>query len=226
MNFLEYLPDLAHGTLTTIALMLAALAFGSVLALLMTLASISKQNVLRLPVNAFVFFIRGTPLLVQIFLLYYGAAQFEWLKASPLWWVLREPFACAVIALGFNTAAYTTMLLRGAIASVPQNEVAACEALGMSRVLMLRRIILPQAFRMAIPAYSNEVIMVLKGTSLASTITILDLMGVANQLAAQTYETFEFLAIAGMIYLLLNVILVGLFKLLERKFSYGKNFSA
>lgn len=219
MTFLAYLPDLAQGILTTLLLMLAALAFGSSLALVMTLIAISRFSILRYIVNALVFFIRGTPLLVQIFLLYYGLAQFDWLKASPLWWILREPFACAVLALGLNTAAYTTVLFKGAIASVPQNEVAACQALGMSRALMLRRIILPQALRMAIPAYSNEVIMVLKATSLASTITILDLMGVANQLAAQTYETFEFLAVAGVIYLLLNGILVRVFKVLERKFG-------
>ncbi|HVV69556.1 MAG TPA: ABC transporter permease [Gammaproteobacteria bacterium] len=217
MNLLDYAPDFLHGLMVTIGLMACALALGLVLALLMTLAAISKYPLLRAPVNAFVFFMRGTPLLVQIFLIYYGSGQFDWLKASPLWILLREPFACAVIAFALNTSAYTTVLLKGAIASVPENEVAAAAALGMSRGLMLRRIIFPRAMRMALPAYSNEVIMMLKGTSLASTITLLDLMGVTNQIIAKTYATMEFLCIAGILYLCLNVIIVGLFKMLERR---------
>ena len=217
MNLLDYVPDFLHGLMVTIGLMSCALALGILLALCMTLAVISKCSFMRAPVNAFVFFMRGTPLLVQIFLIYYGSGQFDWLKASPLWVVLREPFACAVIAFALNTAAYTTVLLKGAIASVPENEVAACHALGMSRPLMLRRIIFPRAIRIALPAYSNEVIMMLKGTSLASTITLLDLMGVTNQVIAKTYATMEFLCVAGVLYLGLNVIIVGLFKLFERR---------
>ncbi len=217
MNLIAYLPNFLHGLMVTVSLMVCALALGLVLALFMTVAAISKQAYLRAPVNVFVFFMRGTPLLVQIFLIYYGTGQFDWLKESPLWVILREPFACAVIAFALNTSAYTTVLLKGAIASVPENEIAACHALGMSKMLMLRRIILPRAIRMALPAYSNEVIMMLKGTSLASTITLLDLMGVTNQIIAKTYATMEFLCVAGVLYLCLNVILVGLFKLFERR---------
>lgn len=214
---MTYFSQFAHGCMITVTLMLAALGVGIVLSLLMTLAAVSSRAYLQAPVKILVFFIRGTPLLVQLFLIYYGLAQFDWLKESPLWLILREPFACAVIALGLNTAAYTTILLQGAIKSVPQNEVLAGEALGMSRALILRRIVLPQAFRLAIPAYSNEVIMVLKATSLASSITLLDIMGVANKLAAETYDNISFLAIAGCIYLLINSVLIGLFKFLERR---------
>ncbi len=217
MNLAHYLPEIAQGVLTTILLMILALFFGLILALLLTLASISKRVYLRAPVEVFVFFIRGTPLLVQIFLIYFGSGQFDWIKNSPLWWLLREPFNCAVIALALNTSAYTMVLLKGAIASVPENEVAACHALGMSRLQMLRRIILPRAFRIALPAYSNEVIMVLKGTSLASTITLLDLMGITNQIIARTYATIEYLCLAGIIYLFLNVFIVGIFKTVERR---------
>lgn len=217
MNWVHYLPDLGQGVLITALLMIFALFFGILLSLLLTLAAISERSFLRAPVTVFVFFMRGTPLLVQIFLIYFGSGQFDWIKNSPLWWLLREPFNCAVIALALNTSAYTTVLLKGAIASVPENEVAACQALGMSRWQMLRRIILPRAFRIALPAYSNEVIMVLKGTSLASTITLLDLMGVTNQIIARTYATMEFLCVAGIVYLFLNVIIVSFFKLLERK---------
>jgi arginine transport system permease protein len=213
----EYLPQLAHGILITVLLMIGALALGIVLALLMTLALISNRIYFVAPVQALVFFIRGTPLLVQIFLIYFGSGQFDWLKASFLWPLLREPFVCAVIALALNTAAYSTVLFKGAVDSVPENEVSGCHALGMSKFLMLRRIILPRAFRIALPAYSNEVIIVLKSTSLASTITILDLMGVTNKIIAQTYLTIEFLAIVGVIYLLLNSLIVTLFKYIERK---------
>src|SRR5262249_7460180 len=159
-------------------LMLCSLMLGLILALLMTLGLLSKRCYLVIPIKLYLFFLRGTPLLVQIFLIYYGSAQFDWLKASPLWNIFQNPFLCAVLALAFNTSAYTTVLLKGAIDSVPENEVIACTALGMSKLLMFRRIILPRAIRIALPAYSNEVIMILKGTSLASTITILDLMGV------------------------------------------------
>ncbi len=217
MTLIDYIPQLLQGTLTTLLLMVSALAIGIILALFMTLGIISKRPYLSFPINALVFFIRGTPLLVQFFLIYYGSGQFDWLKASPLWIILREPFACAVIALALNTSAYTTVLLKGAIDGVPKNEVMACHALGMSKSLMLRRIILPIAFRIALPAYSNEVVIVLKGTSLASTITILDLMGVTNQIIGQTYESMKFLALAGVIYLLLNAFIIGIFKMIERK---------
>ncbi len=217
MSLITYIPQLAQGLLTTLWLMVFSLGFGILLAMLMTWAWLSNRIYLSAPVHAVVFFIRGTPLLVQIFLIYFGSGQFEWLKASPLWIVLREPFACAVIALALNTAAYTTVLFKGAIDSVPQNEVDGCLALGMSKTLMLKRIILPHAFRIVLPAYSNEVIIVLKATSLASTITILDLMGMTNKIIAQTYMTLEFLMVAGILYLLLNTLLVGGFKYLESK---------
>ncbi|MFT3741291.1 MAG: ABC transporter permease subunit [Gammaproteobacteria bacterium] len=214
---LDSLSDLAHGVVITLSLTACSLCVGLLLALLLTLGLLSRRVVLITPIQIFLFFIRGTPLLVQIFLIYYGSAQFDWLKASPLWVLFRDPFACAVMALAFNTSAYTTVLLKGAIDSVPSNEVIACEAMGMSRLLMFRRIILPRAIRIALPAYSNEVIMVLKGTSLASTITLLDLMGVTNQIIARTYATIPYLLVAGVIYLSLNALLVTVFRKLEFK---------
>lgn len=220
---LSYLPQIFSGLITTIALMFSALAVGTFLALPMTLATISKSpksQLARAPIEAVIFFVRGTPLLVQIFLIYFGLGQFEWLHATPLWSVLRHPFACAVIAFAINTSAYTTVLFKGAINSVPEVEVIACQALGMSRPLMLRRILLPRALRIALPAYSNEVIMILKGTSLASTVTILDLMGVTEQIISQTYRTIPFLCLAGVIYLLLNALIIGIFRMVERRANH------
>ena len=211
INLISYLPDLAHGLLITLVLMLSSLIIGLFLAIVMTMANRSDIYILRKITNIFIFFIRGTPLLIQIFLIYYGIGQFEWIRNSAAWFILREPMACAIIALSFNSACYTAVLLEGAINSVPSNEIAACEAIGMSKWLAFRRIIFPRAFRIALPAYSNEVIMILKGTSLASTITLLDLMGVTQQLIAQTYQTVEFYLVAGVMYLLINSIISYIF---------------
>src|SRR5579871_5320449 len=209
-DFISYLPELWHGLIITLILMVASLIVGFVLSVCMTAASRSDIYLLRKLVGLIVYFIRGTPLLVQLFLIYYGASQFEWVRESALWFILREPLSCAIIALSINTACYTTVLLQGAINSVPTNEIAACEAIGMSKWLAFRRIIFPRAMRIALPAYSNEIIIILKSTSLASTITLLDLMGVTQELIARTYQTVEFYIIAGAVYLLLNGIIMSI----------------
>lgn len=212
-----YLPQMLSGVLTTIELMVCALIVGLMLAFALTIVSLSHRWYLRFPIGLFTFFIRGTPLLVQIFIIYFGLGQFEWLRATPLWDILRQPFACAVIAFALNTCGYTIVILKGAIHCVPEGEVMACHALGMSKWQMMRRVILPRALRTFLPAYSNEVIMILKGTSLASTITILDLMGVTNQIIAVTYATIPLLMMAGLFYLILNSMIIGIFKWLEKK---------
>jgi len=216
IDIIPCISKLTSGISITLILMLASIGIGLVCSIIMTMGSLSDIFIVRKSVGALVFFIRGTPLLVQLFLIYYGIGQFEWIRNTPAWIILREPMACAIIALSLNTACYTTILLQGAIQSVPKNEIAACEAIGMSKWLAFRRIIFPRAFRIALPAYSNEVIMVLKGTSLASTITLLDVMGVTQQLIAQTYQTVEFYLIAGGIYLILNALIMSVFKMLYR----------
>ncbi len=215
-NVLTYLPDLFSGLAITLILMLASVSIGFALAILLTLGSFSTYFFVKRPIDFFIFFVRGTPLLIQLFLVYYGMSQFEWIRNSVLWIILREPMACAIITLSINTACYTAILLKGAIHSIPKNEIAACDALAMSKWLGLRHIIFPRAFRIAIPAYSNEVIIVLKCTSLASTITLLDLMGVTQQLITETYDTVSLYLIAGAIYLILNTMIMGIFKILNR----------
>lgn len=214
----QSLPAMSAGLLITLELMVCSLTVGLWLAVIMTLCSATERVYLKAPINAFVFFIRGTPLLVQIFIIYYGSGQWAWLRTTFLWDILRHPFYCATLALAINTAAYTTALLTGAIGAVPRGEMEACQVLGLSRWQMLRRIIFPRAWRMALPAYSNEVIMILKSTSLASTITLLDLMGVMRQMIARTYEVLPFFIMAGLLYLLLNTLIIGIFKYLERKY--------
>lgn len=161
---------------------------------------------------------RGTPLLVQIFLIYYGLGQIKFIHDTPvLWWVVSEGSRCAVLALALNTAAYTSEILRGGLVSVPAGLVEAARACGMSRVLRFRRIEFPLAIRQALPAYGNELVLMVKGTSLASTITVLEITGYAKRLMSQTFAIFEVFAIAGVLYLALNLALIGMIRLIERR---------
>lgn len=219
MDFSSYFFPLLSGVSVTIMLMLSSLAFGLILAVIMTMGLFSDSRLARGIVNTIIFFIRGTPLLVQIFLIYYGVGQFEWLRDSFLWVLLRSPTACAIISLSINTACYTTILFQGAINSVPKNEIAACYAIGMPKWLAFRRIIFPRALRIALPAYSNEVVMILKGTSLASTITLLDIMGVTQQLISLTYDTVSMYVVAGVLYLALHAVITFVFNRLLYKYA-------
>ncbi|MFM2066527.1 MAG: hypothetical protein RLZZ584_1436, partial [Pseudomonadota bacterium] len=169
------------------------------------------------PVWLFTYVIRGTPLLVQLFLLYYGLAQFEAVRESFLWAGLRSPWFCAIAALAINTCAYTTEILHGAIKSLPAGEIEAARALGMSRWLTLRRIVLPSACRRALPAYGNEVVLMLHSTSLASVVTLHDLTGVAREINSRYYLPFEAFLSAALCYLVITVMLVGLFHAAERR---------
>jgi arginine transport system permease protein len=211
MDYTTYLTSYLSGIGVTLMLMFASILGGLFLAIVMTIASFSDSIILRKLVSTIIFFIRGTPLLVQIFLIYFGLGQFEWLRESFLWPLFRSPTACAIISLSLNSACYTSILLQGAINSVPKNEIAACYAVGMSKWLAFRRIIFPRAFRIALPAYSNEVVMILKGTSLASTITLLDIMGVTQQMISDTYQTVTLYCVAGVIYLILHGIITFIF---------------
>jgi arginine transport system permease protein len=218
INIQPYLTLLLSGTLITIALLLFSLIIGLFAAISLVIGDVVWPRVFKLPINCFVFVIRGTPLLVQFFLIYFGSSQFAWVRESFIWVILKKPFGCAVLALAINTCAYTTVLLRGAIKSIPKGEVEAAHALGMSRFLLLRKIVLPRAFRIAMPAYSNEVVMILQGTSLASTITLLDLMGATQRVISQTYAAIEFLLIAGAIYFVLNAMIMATFRVLENRY--------
>ena len=212
----DYLYELLSGLLTTLELTACSLLLGGLLALLLTGLLESRWRPVRWVIEGYLLLLTGTPLLVQIFLIYYGPAQFDWIKASWLWELLRQPWFCAVLALGLNTAAYSTRLFKGALDAVPVGEVLACQALGMSPWQTLS-IKLRHAMRRAIPGYSNEVILVLKGSSLASTITIMDVMGIAQRLNAQTYDTLGVFAVAGAIYLVMNGTLTLLFRLVEKR---------
>jgi His/Glu/Gln/Arg/opine family amino acid ABC transporter permease subunit len=202
----ESVPDLLGGLVLTLELTLASLVLGMVLALPLAALRTARHPLLWMPAYGYITFFRGTPLLVQIFLIYYGTGQFEWVKATPLWPLLREAYWCAILAFSLNTAAYTAEILRGAIQAVPRGEIEAAMALGMSPLLVFRLVALPRAFRLALPAYGNEIILVLKSSSLASTITLLDITGVARTLVAHTFAPYEIFLVAEVLYLALTFI--------------------
>jgi octopine/nopaline transport system permease protein len=209
------LPTLLGGLPLTLQLVGLSLLAGAVVALVTALVRLSGNPVAELAVRTYVFLFRGTPLLVQIFLIYYGLGQFELVRDSILWPFLREPYWCAILALTLNTGAYTSEILRGAIQSVPHGQVEAARACGMSRGLTMRRIVLPIAIRQMLPAYGNEVILMVKASSLASTITLLEITGLARRIIAQTYAVFEIFILAGAIYLLLNFVAARLIRYAE-----------
>ena len=213
----EYFPRLMQGTWVSLQLILLSVVLGGIFALPIALARISKNPLISGLPFAYIFFFRGTPLLVQIFLVYYGASQFEVVRESFLWPVLKEPFWCAIIAFTLNTSAYTAEIFRGAIQAIPVGEVEACKVVGMTKVQMYRRILLPRAFGIVLPAYGNEIILMLKGSALASTITILDLTGMARTIIARTYTPIEIFLAAGVIYLVISMVVIAIFKQVEKR---------
>jgi His/Glu/Gln/Arg/opine family amino acid ABC transporter permease subunit len=213
---IKWIPRLAQGATLTLELVAIAVIAGLILAIPLGIARSSKLWYVRALPYGYIFFFRGTPLLVQLFLVYYGLAQFDAVRESVLWRYLRDPFWCATATMTLHTAAYIAEILRGAIQAIPPGEIEAARALGMSRPKTLLHIILPRAARIGLPAYSNEVILMLKASSLASTVTLLELTGTARTIIARNYQTVEIFFAAGVFYLLISFVLVQAFKLLER----------
>ncbi|BBO72521.1 nopaline transport system permease protein NocM [Desulfosarcina alkanivorans] len=204
-----------EGAQRTVELVVLSLALGFTMAVMVAVIRRSRITWASRLMNMYVFAIRGTPLLVQLFLIYYGLGQFAWIRESVLWPVLRNPFWCAIIALTVNTTAYGSEIIRGGLESVPWGEVEAGRSIGMSGLLLFRRIIFPVAIRQALPAYGNEVILMVKATSLASTITIMEMTGVANVIMAENYRPLEVFIVAGSFYLLINFILTRIVQAIE-----------
>ncbi len=204
-----------EGLKNTAILVSISLMIGLTLAIPLAVLRTSRNYLVAAPIRAFVYFFRGTPLLIQIFLIYYGLGQFEVFKASVLWPLFKEAYFCALLAFTLNTAAYTTEIIRGAIEGTPHGEVEAAKAAGMSKALMFRRIILPSAFRRALPAYSNEIIFMLHGSSLASVITIIDITGAARIVNSRFYSPFEAFLTAAVFYLCITFAIIWLVNKLE-----------
>jgi arginine/ornithine transport system permease protein len=215
---LDNLPLFLTGLLLTLKLTGYSLLFGLLLAMPLARLRVSRNRWVSQPVWAFTYFFRGTPMLLQLLVLYYGLAQFEWMRNSLLWPYLREPFWCALLAFSLNTCAYTTEIFAGAMRNIPHGEIEAARAYGMSPLTMLRRIILPSALRRSIPAYSNEVILMLQGSSIASAVTLMDLTGAGRSVYSDYYAPFEAFIFIGLVYMAMTFALVGLFRLLELRY--------
>ncbi len=220
--FLDTLSTLIGGVPLTLQLTVLSVSSGAVLAFALALMRVSGNPLLDYPARFYIFAFRGTPVLVQIYIVYYGLSQFPVLRQSVLWPFLREAYWCAVIALALNTAAYSAELIRGGLNSVAVGQIEAARALGMSRTLAFRRIILPQAFRQMLPAYSNEIILMVKSTALASTITLLEVTGLAAKLISQSYRPVEVFIGAGAIYLTINFLIARLCAALQTALSPEK----
>ena len=211
------LPLYFGGVLVTLKLLLIALLFGLLLAVPLALMRVSKRRAVNLPAWLYTYAIRGTPMLVQLYLIYYGFGQFDAVKASVFWPWLSDATFCACLAFAINTSAYSAEILAGSLKATPYGEIEAAKAIGMTRFKLYSRILLPSALRRALPQYSNEVIMMLHATSLASVVTLVDITGAAKTVNSQFYLPFEAYITAGVFYLFLTFILVRLFKLAERR---------
>jgi His/Glu/Gln/Arg/opine family amino acid ABC transporter permease subunit len=217
--FLGLFPQLLHGTWITLLILFLSGIIGNLLAIAVALARVSRNPFVNSTSYFFTLLMRGTPLLVQIYLLYYGLgsvfAHIPAIRHSFLWPYLREGFWYGVVALSINTAGYSGEILRGAILAVPHGEIEAARAFGMSKWLVLRRVTLPRAYRICLPTLVGETILLLKSTPLVSTITVLDMMGVANFIRVQTFRVYEPLLAAALIYIFLTFVLTRIFRWLE-----------
>ena len=209
-------PTYLEGLINTCWLVAASLIFGLCLAIPVGIFRSSTNVFVRYPAWAYIYFFRGTPLLVQLFIIYYGAGQWQWLQHSWAWKWFQEAWFCSLLAFALNTGAYTAEIVRGSIQMIPKGELEAAASFGMSHWQMLRHIILPSALRRALPAYSNEVILMLHGSSVAGVITVVDLTGAARIINARYYTPFEAFITAGLLYLVLSLMLVWGFRHLER----------
>ena len=213
---MESLPLMLAGIGITFQLLVISGFLGLILAILLLLLRISGKWYLSFPAQVYIYVFRGTPIIVQIFIIYYGLPQFGFIRDSILWPILREPMGCAIVALTLNTGAYVSEILRGGVLAVSKGLIEAGSALGMSSHQKFLYITAPIATRIALPAYSNDVISLLKSTALASTITIADMTGIARTIVADTYAPYEIFISLAIVYLVFTFILQKLFGYVER----------
>ena len=213
-------PKLLNATLVTLKLLSLSLIFGLILGLFFAILRLNKNIFLNKFSYFYSYIFRGTPLLVQIFIIYFGLGQIEFLRSSFLWIILKEPYWCAIIAFSLNTGAYTSEILRSAFETINKGFIEAGDSLGISKKIIFYKILIPIAIRQSLPAYGNEIILMLKGTSLASTVTLMDLTGVAKYIISTTFKPIEVFIVAGGIYLFMTFIIHNFIRYLEKKYSY------
>ena len=213
-------PKLLGATVITLKLLSASLFFGLFLGLFFAILRLNKNILINKFAYGYSYVFRGTPLLVQIFIIYFGLGQIEYLRSTVLWVVLKEPYWCAIIAFTLNTGAYTSEILRSAFETIKPGIIEAGKSLGISNKIIFYKIQIPIAIRQSLPAYGNEIILMMKGTSLASTVTLMDLTGVAKYIISTTFKPIEVFIVAGGIYLFMTFVIHNVIKYLEKKYSF------
>ena len=217
---IDSFPKLLSASIITLKLLTVSLIIGLFFGLCLAILRINKNIYLNKFAYVYSYVFRGTPLLVQIFIIYFGLGQIEYLRSTFLWVVLKEPYWCAIIAFSLNTGAYTSEILRSAFQTIKIGLIEAGQSLGLSKQIIFYKIQIPIAIRQSLPAYGNEVILMLKGTSLASTVTLMDLTGVAKYIISTTFKPIEVFIVAGGIYLFFTFLIHNLIKFLEKKYSF------
>ena len=213
-------PKLLSAAVITLKLLSASLIIGLFIGLLFAILRLSKNSIINRFAYAYSYVFRGTPLLVQIFIIYYGLGQIEYFRSTFLWVIFKEPYWCAIIAFALNTGAYTSEILRSAFQTIKPGIIEAGKSLGISNKIIFYKIQIPVAIRQSLPAYGNEIILMMKGTSLASTVTLMDITGVAKHIVSTTYKPLEIFILAGFIYLFMTFLIHNLIKFLEKKYSF------
>ena len=214
------LPKLLSATVVTLKLLSLSLFFGLIIGLLFAILRLNKNPVINKFAYGYSYIFRGTPLLVQIFIIYFGLGQIEYFRSTFLWVVFKEPYWCAIIAFALNTGAYTSEILRSAFETIKPGIIEAGKSLGISNKVIFYKIQIPVAIRQSLPAYGNEIILMMKGTSLASTVTLMDITGVAKHIVSTTYKPLEIFLMAGCIYLFMTFLIHNLIKYLEKRYSF------
>jgi len=214
------LPKLLSAAVITLKLLSLSLFFGLFIGLLFAILRLNKNVFLNKFAYGYSYVFRGTPLLVQIFIIYFGLGQVEYFRSTFLWTIFKEPYWCAIIAFALNTGAYTSEILRSAFQTIKPGVIEAGRSLGISKKIIFIKIQIPIAIKQSLPAYGNEIILMMKGTSLASTVTLMDLTGVAKYIISTTFKPIEVFIVAGGIYLFMTFVIHNLIKYLERKYSY------
>ena len=218
---IESFPKLINATKLTIQLTLLSLFFGIFVGIFFAILRTSKNKIFYFISYYYSYIFRGTPLLVQICIIYFGLGQVEWIRECFLWLILKEPYSCAILAFTLNTGAYSSDIFRSAFETVNRGVIEAAKGLGLNKVNIFFKVKLPIAIKQSLPAYGNEMILMLKGTSLASTVTLLDLTGVAKHIISTTFRPIEVFIVAGSIYLLMTFIIHNFIKFLEKKYDYN-----
>ena len=213
-------PKLLNAAVVTLKLLSVSLIVGLFIGLLFAILRLNKNIFINKFAYGYSYVFRGTPLLVQIFIIYFGLGQIESLRSSFLWVILKEPYWCAIIAFALNTGAYTSEILRSAFQTIKPGIIEAGKSLGISNKIIFYKVQIPIAIRQSLPAYGNEIILMLKGTSLASTVTLMDLTGVAKYIISTTFKPIEVFIVAGGIYLFMTFIVHNVIKFLEKKYSF------